>query len=102
MSKYWIPVDDEMPKHRQTVLATYINPLGNRRVVVGYWLEKWKEVCEQEDDEDCCQYFEALDEFYYIEGWYEQQLNWGEYSSIYIHDGAITHWQSLPSTENLE
>lgn len=33
--------------------------------------------------------------WYLKEGYYENQYNWGEYSSIYISD-KVTHWDELP------
>jgi len=100
---YWIPVSESMPEHREPVIASYINDVGKRQVVIGYWIEKWKEVIEAEElNERPAEYFEAIDTWYLCAGWYEQQLNWGEYTSLYIEDGAITHWQPVPKTEDLE
>ena len=71
---YWNPTGESKPDHHELVLVSYINDMGKRQVAVGYWLD------------DRCD----------GEGWYEQQLNYGEYTAIWIHDGNVTHWQALP------
>jgi len=95
----WIKVSDRMPDHGKTVLATYKNSHGKNRIIVGYYLERWT---EESDNEDDCndEYYEKLDKYFYKSGWYEQQDNWWDYASIYVHEGKVTHWMPLPQFPN--
>ena len=89
----WINVKDQMPTCK--VLATYKNSCGMNRIVVASYFNKF----EEESSGDCegwDEYDEATDCYYIPEGWYEQQDNWGEYASIHIHEGEVTHWMPLP------
>ena len=93
----WISVEDKLPQHGKYVLATYTNALGKHRIIVGCHYERWKEECGGEDDEQCYEHSEEKDEYYLKEGWYEQQDNWDDYSSISVYQGVVTHWMPLPS-----
>ena len=93
----WIKVTDQMPEHGETVLVCYTTHHGGKPViVVGRYFERFKE--EARTDEDHYEYREEDDSYYVVEGWYEQQRNWDDYASIFIHEGAITHWAPLPET----
>lgn len=97
--KRWISIDDEMPHHGQKVLATYKNNYGKQRTVIANHLERWKEESNFEDyttDE----YSEEFDRYFYVEGWYEQIDNWGDFNFIHIYEGKITHWMPLPQPLN--
>ena len=87
---YWNPVSESMPDPREPVLASYINDIGRRQIVIGFWLPTWH------DDDKRGSVFAEAGDWYDGEGWYEQQLNYGEYCCTWIHDGNVTHWQSLP------
>ena len=91
----WIAIKDR-PAHGREVLLTYKNSNGNRRIVVGYFYEADKEEAGYDDDGSSQTYNEEKDAYYYNEGWYELQDNWGDYAAIWICEGDITHWQPLP------
>lgn len=90
----WISVKDAMPDSGKKVLATYKNSLGNDRIIVGNFVERFTE--ETGVDDDWFEYSEETDEYYLPAGWYEQQDNWDEYGSIFVNEGEITHWSPLP------
>lgn len=92
----WISVSTKMPEHGKKVIATYKNSHGNSRVIVGHHIERWKEVQEGSDDDCATEYSEELDQYFYLEGWYEQQDNWGDYSCIFVHEGEVIEWKPLP------
>ena len=91
----WIRVEDQLPKHGINVIATYKNSVGRDRIIVGHYLERWKEEsgCDVDVNDE---YSEKLDGYFYKEGWYEQQDNWNDYASITVHEGEVTHWMPLP------
>jgi len=91
----WISVKDRMPEHGRKVLATYTNSYGKRRFIVGCHFERWTEEAGHED-ECASEYCEKRDEYFALEGWYEQQDNWDDYASISVHEGEVTHWMPLP------
>lgn len=93
----WIDVEDRMPKHGQKVLATYVNAMGNRRIIVGQFFVRWKEFFDGWEESDFEETKDEGENYYFPEGWYEQQDNWGEYSSIYVDEGDVTHWMPLPA-----
>ena len=97
MSKEWISVADRMPTKK--VLATYKNSADKNRIIVASYFGK-NEVESYGEDDDFDEYDEASDCYYYVSGWYEQQDNWGEYASIYVNEGEVTHWMSLPDLPN--
>lgn len=90
----WTPVNEAMPEYGKKVLASYVNSCGKERIIVGSYVGKLQE--EAGVDDDWFEYDEATDNYYLPEGWYEQQENWGEYSSIFVNEGAVTHWMPLP------
>jgi hypothetical protein len=91
----WISVKDRLPDNGKKVLFTYKNRLGNDRILVGYRVERSTVEVTGEYDE-YCEYHEEDDCFYSMPGWYEQQENWDDYASIFVHDGEPTHWMPLP------
>lgn len=89
----WISVDDEMPKNGKKVIATYKNGLGNSRQIIAFIVGKFEEEtgCDNEwfdEHPDTGKYFLPM-------GWYEAIDNWGEYSSVFVNEGDITHWAQL-------
>lgn len=93
----WISVKVELPEHGRKVLATYKNSAGNSRVIIGERFDRWKEQASG-DDECASEYSEELDDYFHLEGWYEQQENWGDYASIFVHEGEVTHWMPVPKS----
>lgn len=91
----WIKVTEQLPPHGKPVLATYIVEYNKKPAfVIALRFERFKEEANSEDDND--EYNEADDTYYVQAGWYEQQRNWSDYSSIHIHEGEVTHWADLP------
>ena len=96
----WTSVKEKMPKSGKNVLATYKNRNGFRRVIVGCFIEQYT---EKSDDGDCdFEYCEEKDEYFLASGWYEQQDNWEDWSSIFVYEGEVTHWMPLPDTKGLK
>ena len=91
----WISVKDRLPDHGESVLAIYKNDYGRYVQIIGHYFERWKEESGCDDD-GYDEYSEELDGYYYCEGWYEQQDNWGDYASIHVHEGHVSHWAVLP------
>ena len=59
-------------------------------------------VCiESDDDSEISEYDEATDCCYTPEGWYEKIDNWGDYSSVAVVEGEVTHWMPLPAPPQL-
>lgn len=95
MKNEWISVEDRLPEHGVNVLVTYKNSMRRNRVIVGHRLERYRceSSCEDGENDEYC---EEKDNYFLKEGWYEQQDNWGEYSSISVNEGEPTHWMPLP------
>lgn len=91
----WINVADEMPKNGKHVIATYINNLGNRRRIIGYFVEQY---CFPSGDgvDENDEYCEEDDVYYLCAGWYEQQDNWDDYAAIYVNQGEVDYWIEIP------
>ena len=92
----WTPVTEAMPKSGVKVLACYRNRLGNLRRIRAMWTAAKTEEASSEDAEACSEYDEATDTYYVTEGWYECIDNWGDYSSVAVTEGEVTHWMPLP------
>lgn len=90
----WISVDERLPEQDDQVLATYKNKAGKRLSIIGSYVRRWTEESYEDDNYD--EYSEEKDGYYLVEGWYEQQDNWDEYSSIFVNNGPVTHWMELP------
>ena len=91
----WISVKDEIPQHGVKVLATYKNVHGRNRIIIGYHIERYT---EESDGYDEChdEYHDDTDNYYYCEGWYEQQDNNSDFSAMFVTEGDVTHWMPLP------
>lgn len=92
----YVSVKDKMPEDGKYVIATYINDSGNRRKIIGRFVEQysWESV---NDDDEYNEYCEEDDGYYLCEGWYEQQDNWDDYGSIFVHEGDVDYWMEIPS-----
>ncbi len=91
----WISVKDALPSHGANVLATFTNDYGKQRVIVGHYLERWREESTFDGNDDD-EYSEELDYYFMKQGWYENTENWGDYSAVAVSEGVVTHWMSLP------
>lgn len=90
----WTPVGEAMPKSGVVVLACYRNRLGNLRRIRAHWIAAKTE--EADEDFDYGEYDEETDRCWTPEGWYECIDNWGDYSSVAVCEGEVTHWMPLP------
>ena len=98
----WIPVGERMPDALKPVMASYTsNYDGKSRTIRARWVAKLTQESEDIDDFDA-QYDEETDTYYDHEGWYELIDNWGEYSSVAVTEGEVTHWQPLPAAPKQE
>jgi hypothetical protein len=89
----WIPVSERLPEG--TVLAYYTNSHGKGRRIRARYVNRFTQESEDIDNFDA-QYNEDDDTYYDAEGWYELIDNWGDYSSVAVVEGEITHWCELP------
>jgi hypothetical protein len=92
----WTPVAEALPNSGVKVLACYRNRLGNLRRIRAMWTAAKTEEADSDDAETCSEYDEATDTYYVTEGWYECIDNWGDYSSVAVTEGDVTHWMPLP------
>lgn len=97
LEREWVSIEDRLPENSKLVIATYINSCGNRRTIAGYYLYKYANESNGEDDSSD-EYCEDDETYYYCEGWYEQQDNWNDYAFINVHEGKVTHWQNKPES----
>ena len=93
----WIPVSERLPEAGKGVLAYYKNSHGYGRIVRAFYATKHTLEANSYDDDGQFDYDEATDTSYLPEGWLEKIDNWGDFSSIYIVEGEVTHWQPLPA-----
>ena len=92
----WISVAERMPEHGRKVLAAYKNRHGKWRTILGHYLEAKKELSTGENDEGIDEYDEDSDEYFMKGGWYENIENWGDYDSVTVSEGTVSHWAPLP------
>ena len=98
MMSEWISVEDELPTSKN-VLVHYKNSLGRYRIVKAFYAPQ--STIESNSESDAYdEYDEEKDTYYLKQGWYECIDNWEEWSSIFIHEGEITHWMPLPEPPN--
>lgn len=89
----WISVDERLPEGRYC-LATYRDRAGKLRIIRAMYVRQFEieasgDECESETNEE-------NDREYIKAGWYELIDNWGDYSSVYVCEGPMTHWRPLP------
>lgn len=90
----WTPVAEALPKSGEKVLACYRHRWFNLRPIRAFWTAAKTE--EADSDDARMEYDAATDAYYVPEGWYECIDNWGDYSSVAVTDGEVTHWMPLP------
>lgn len=93
----WISVDERLPDAGYC-LATYRNQHGKLRIIRAKYARQFEiDAGEDAIDHGNCEYNEADDTYYLKAGWLECIDNWGEYSSVYVCEGEVTHWMPLPA-----
>jgi len=91
----WISVEDKLPPNSRDVLALQNTGYNdNRVIVVAQYARKFELEISGEWDE-LSEYCAEKDQYFCPEGWYEQQVNWGDYAYIHINE-QVTHWMPLP------
>lgn len=89
----WISVAERLPK--EECLAAYVTEAGRVRRIRAKYVERF--TVEAEGDDCYSEYREDGDTEYLMPGWYECIDNWGEYSSCFVNEGTVTHWQPMPA-----
>jgi hypothetical protein len=97
----WTVVGKQMPDSGVIVLAYYKNSHGKDRRIRAKWVAA-KTMEASGDWEGDCDYDEEADTYYCPAGWYECIDNWSEYTSVFVHEGQITHWMPLPEAPAIE
>jgi hypothetical protein len=90
----WISVEDSLPDGKYC-LATYQDRAGKLRIIRAMYVRQFE--IEASGDECDSETNEANDMEYLKAGWYELIDNWGEYSSVHVSEGPVTHWMPLPA-----
>ena len=90
----WTSVDERLPNGCYC-LATYRDRAGKLRIIRAMYVRQFEieatgDECDSETDE-------ANDREYLKAGWYELIDNWGDYSSVHVCEGPVTHWMALPA-----
>lgn len=90
----WISVDERLPS--KYCLAVYETSRGQQRIIRAMHVNKYE--IEATGDDCHSEINDENDTEYLREGWYELIDNWGEYSSVNVCEGVVTHWMPLPDT----
>jgi hypothetical protein len=89
----WISAKDLLPEGH--CLATYMNSAGNRRTIIAFHATRFS--VEAYGDDAYSEVNDENDLEYLREGWYECIDNWGDFSSVFVNEGQVTHWMPLPA-----
>lgn len=93
----WQPID-ENAKSGKKLLLSLVNVAGNRRAIVGFWVEKF--TIEDDGGSDESYVDEKDGTYYWREGWYESLESHDDYSCLYAAQDSITHYMPLPPPPN--
>lgn len=94
----WISVKDKLPD-KSKVIAYYKNSHGKGRMVMAEYVAPFTVKAEDFYDDWCDESLDYKDddcEGYVKESWHEVIDNWGDFSSVHICEGEVTHWMWLP------
>jgi len=83
----------ELPETGEYVLAKTDKGL----FFVGRYLQRYAMEAHAECEDLVTEYSEEKDEYYYLEGWYEQSLWSDEYGFMKVPDINVVGWSSFPS-----
>ena len=90
----WTSVDERLPDGCYC-LATYRDRAGKLRIIRAMYVRQFE--IEANGDECDSEADETNDREYLKAGWYELIDNWGDYSSVHVCEGPVTHWMTLPA-----
>lgn len=92
----WISVEDRLPEG--TCLASYQpHHRGHKPRIIRAVYFKQYQIQASGDDGESIEYNEADDTDYIKAGWYERIDNWGDFASVAVCEGIVTHWMPLPA-----
>jgi hypothetical protein len=92
----WISVAERLPEG--ACLASYQpHHRGHKPRVIRAIYFKQYQVEASGDGDQSTEYNEADDTEYIKAGWYERIDNWGDFSSVAVCEGEVTHWMPLPA-----
>jgi hypothetical protein len=91
----WQPID-ENAKTGKKLLLSLVNVAGNRRTIVGFWVDKFSTE-DGSGDYDEGDLDEKDGTYYWREGWYESMESHDDFSCIYAEQNSITHYMPLPA-----
>jgi hypothetical protein len=94
----WISVDERLPE--KYCLAVYKTSRGQQRIIRAMYVKQYE--IEATGDECDSETNDADDMEYIKAGWYECIDNWGDYSSVAVCEGVVTHWKPLPALPALK
>ncbi len=89
----WQPIETAQ-KTGSKVLLSLVNAAGNRRTIVGFWVNQYSVEDNGDNDGDQCD--EKDGTYYWREGWYESMESHDDFSCLYADQKSITHWMRLP------
>lgn len=93
----WIRVSEHLPDTGKKVIASFTNSHGKRRTICAHYIARWTTPSDNFSDHELNhEYHEEKDEYFLCEGWYENIENWGDFSSVSVSEGDISHWMPLP------
>ena len=96
----WISVKDRLPEMEKSVLIRCEKrPSGTDYLCIAFYVPEKTMSAESSIlnwDYEVLEYDEQIDDYYVLEGWYEEIHNWEEYSAIGVAD-FVTHWMPLPA-----
>jgi len=93
----WISVEDRLPPENTCLAAYQPHHRGHKlRIIRAVYIHKYA-IEATGDDGESVEYNEANDKDYIKAGWYERIDNWGDFASVAVCEGTVTHWMPLPA-----
>ena len=94
----WIPVSERLPEEGEDCLLSHGYKHSSKKVVIkARYIKRFTEESSP-CAEDCYEYNEGKDQYYWNEGWVEACEHGEEYGFIYISPSAVpVEWMLLPN-----